>query len=175
MVILWLAHLRKCHKALGSIPCFTLFYGALRSDSHWTPSGLLVWTLLLECTGTVLGLPRTSKDYSDSTGTPLGLHSDWTGTGSEQLAGVGWGTSFSRIPVESCKDLFLSHHSTCVLYHLHQHYSIFSINISNPSKLVLISYLHDLLMSHHSQKHYVMIVDVCHWCSQTCSLNGTSL
>ena len=26
---------------------------------------------------------------------------DWTGTGSGQLAGVGWGTSPSRVPVES--------------------------------------------------------------------------
>ena len=36
--------------------------------------------------------------------------------------------------------LFLSHHFTCVLNHPHQHYSIFSIDVSNPSKLVPIGY-----------------------------------
>ena len=45
--------------------------------------------------------PRNSEDYSESTGTPLGLHWDWTGTGSGQLAGVGWGTSPSGVRAES--------------------------------------------------------------------------
>ena len=36
--------------------------------------------------------------------------------------------------------LFLSHHATCLLDHSHQYHSIFIINVSNPSKLVPISY-----------------------------------
>ena len=42
----------------------------------------------------VLGIPRR-------TGIPLGLHSDWTGTGTNNLAAVGWWTSPSGVLVES--------------------------------------------------------------------------
>ena len=55
---------------------------------------LLVWTLPVECTWTVLGIPRT-------TCIPVGLHWDWIGTGTKQLAVVGWWTSPSGLLVES--------------------------------------------------------------------------
>ena len=70
---------------------------------------------------------------------------------------------------------FLSHHATCILDHLHQCCSIISINVSNLSKLVPISYPHNLLMLHHFEKHYIMIVDVHHKCLQTHSLDSTSI
>ena len=63
-------------------------------DFQWTVSPNTPIQVHWDCS-------RNSKDYLDSTGTPLGLHLDWTGTVSEQLAGVGWRTSPSRILVES--------------------------------------------------------------------------
>ena len=55
--------------------------------------------------------------------------------------------------------LFLHHHTTCILDHSHHHHSIFSITVSNQSKLVPAGYPRNSLRSHHSQNDYVMIVD----------------
>ena len=79
--------------------------------------------------------PRNSKDYSESTGTPLGLHWDWTGTGSGQLAGVGWGTSPSGVPVESrgkvgeCKDLIFL--GSCIFFAIIDLGGVFEVDAVN--------------------------------------------
>ena len=75
--------------------------------------------------------------------------------------------------------LFLHHHTTCILDHSHHHHSIFSITVSNQSKLILTGYLHNLLTLHHFEKCYIMcklmIIDAHHQCLMSCSLNGTSI
>ena len=63
-------------------------------DSEWSPNGVLVPSVRVNSAWPVLGIPSR-------TGIPLGLRSDWTGTGTDNLAEVGWWTSPSGLPVES--------------------------------------------------------------------------